>query len=918
MVSSPKGQKYLSLEGEVRDSLPDAKYEKAAILLAGRDFYPDLQAKFPILDIMELFIFTLPAKDIIPDIRSLSAALGLPEPVNSFEAAKNLFAGADKLLEKLKALPPEEKETAIGIALVMKEKGGWEWADIVLQTLGYSGRKYGLTGFAVWEKLPEWEEVPPLFHAGSAPVSEKEALARLHSLLQTSSLDGKVEDRHEQADYTSAVCQAFAARKKENLPETVLAEAGTGVGKTLGYIAAASVWCDKNAGQVWISTFTKNLQKQLSSELAKLNMCGSQDDDADAEGTIGKTNIRPSQIVIRKGRENYICLLNYAEMVNRLNAIAPAAKWQAVVMGLIARLLYKTKDGDLSFGALSALFMDSRKAAFIRSLSDKRGECIYSACPYFKKCFPEGLIRKARNAKIVVANHALVMAVAAGMAEEGISPTRFIFDEGHHLFAAADSAFSSLLSGNKALDLHSWLNGNIKEGSPWRVSRNKGFTRRMEDLSASDDKIRKLVDDIMFKTSFLTKRGWLARIGRNEEEGVLEQFLGLIRTQVRARQDSLYEDDIYDLECEPFPLADGLKDKASSLTDAIKTVEKSVKELIGLIEDKLAKEQGVIEAADKNRYEGAIRQLKRKILDVFSEWKDVLNIITTGKIPADSVCRFVITKIEGHEADISVFRHYINPMIPFAKLMATNSHGILITSATLKDKTEQPVQDWAWAEERTGAKYLNPDVFKAGIASPFDYPAKAKVLIVTDIDKNNYRQVSSALRELFIASGGGAIGLFTSIKRLKAVYELIRRPLEETGIRLLAQHVQDMNTSSLVDIFKSDISSCMLGTDAVRDGIDIPGDSLRLMVLDRVPWSKPDILQKARKTAFGGEAYEKMMIRLRLIQAFGRLIRKKTDKGVFVILDKAIPSDILTAFPRGVEISKLPLKQVIAEIKEFL
>ena len=98
-----------------------------------------------------------------------------------------------------------------------------------------------------------------------------------------------------------------------------------------------------------------------------------------------------------------------------------------------------------------------------------------------------------------------------------------------------------------------------------------------------------------------------------------------------------------------------------------------------------------------------------------------------------------------------------------------------------------------------------------------------------------------------------------------------------TGLPLLAQHVDGMDTATLIDIFRAEEDSCLLGTDAVRDGIDVPGRSLRLIVFDRVPWPRPDILHKARKAAFGGTRYDDMLTRLRLKQAFGRLVRRASD-----------------------------------------
>jgi ATP-dependent DNA helicase DinG len=110
----------------------------------------------------------------------------------------------------------------------------------------------------------------------------------------------------------------------------------------------------------------------------------------------------------------------------------------------------------------------------------------------------------------------------------------------------------------------------------------------------------------------------------------------------------------------------------------------------------------------------------------------------------------------------------------------------------------------------------------------------------------------------------------------------------------------------------------LLGTDAVRDGVDVPGRSLRVIVFDRVPWPRPDILHRARRSAFGGRAYDETLTRLKLRQAYGRLIRRASDKGVFVMLDRALPSRLLNAFPNGVKTSRVGLKEAAIEIRGFL
>ena len=104
----------------------------------------------------------------------------------------------------------------------------------------------------------------------------------------------------------------------------------------------------------------------------------------------------------------------------------------------------------------------------------------------------------------------------------------------------------------------------------------------------------------------------------------------------------------------------------------------------------------------------------------------------------------------------------------------------------------------------------------------------------------------------------------------------------------------------------------------MRDGVDVPGRALRLIVFDRVPWPRPTILHKARRAAFGGRGYDDMLARLRLKQAFGRLIRRADDRGVFVLLDGKLPSRLLGAFPEGVTAQRIGLAEAIAETKGFL
>jgi ATP-dependent DNA helicase DinG len=130
--------------------------------------------------------------------------------------------------------------------------------------------------------------------------------------------------------------------------------------------------------------------------------------------------------------------------------------------------------------------------------------------------------------------------------------------------------------------------------------------------------------------------------------------------------------------------------------------------------------------------------------------------------------------------------------------------------------------------------------------------------------------------------------------------------------------VDPIDAGTLVDIFRDDPRASLLGTDALRDGVDVPGDSLRLVVMEGVPWPRPTVLHASRRTVGGGSSYDDRVVRSRLAQAFGRLIRRKEDSGMFVLLSAATPSRLLDAFPPGVPIRRVPLAEAIEQVRSRL
>lgn len=840
------------------------------------------------LDLLELFAFAAPARFCVPTPRGLAEALQLPVPEQLEDQAILLPRAAQRLLRHLTATgdrDPRIRRTAMAMA-----RGGWLWGPAVLAALGEDIEEIGLrapvTGLDVWKDLPEWEEEAPPPPPGDRAVEPDEARSRLAVLLG----DG-AEARPSQADYASAVSEVFQPRRDEGAPRVVLAEAGTGVGKTLGYIAPASLWAEKNEGPVWLSTYTRNLQHQIDSELDRL---------------FPDAAVKQRRVTVRKGRENYLCLLNLEEAARGVS-VSPA---DAVPLGLMARWTAATRDGDMTGGDFPAWLVDLTGGRRLSGLTDRRGECVYTACAHYSRCFIERGVRRSRRADLVVANHALVMVQAArGALDLGGRTTRLVFDEGHHVFDAADSAFSAHLSGQETAELRRWLRGSEGTGR----GRARGLKARCEDL-LGDEANREHLDRLLRAAAGLPGEGWHTRLNEGRPSGPVEVFLHQVRRLVYARAPD--SDGPFGLEVEIHDPGPEVLEAGLGVRDLFQDIGKAAKGLLDGFRDRLEEEAEELESAEKTRIDQICRSLQHRVLDYAAAASDMAGSLDRAT-PEQFVEWFGVDRIDGRDSDVGMRRHWIDPTFPFAETVLINSHGVLMTSATLTDGAGDAESDWKSAERRAGTDFLPEPPLRARVPSPFDYPKSTRVFIVTDVNRNDTGQVAAAYRALFRASQGGALGLFTAIARLRGVYKRIAEDLERDGLDLLAQHVDALNLPTLIDMFRAEPHSCLLGTDAIRDGVDVPGDSLRLIVFDRVPWPRPTILHKARRKHFGGKEYDDAQTRLKLKQAFGRLIRRADDRGVFVLLDSRMPSRLLGAFPDGVEIQRVGLKDAVEGTAAF-
>jgi ATP-dependent DNA helicase DinG len=842
-----------------------------APLVGNRLGYPDLSG----LDLLELYAFVHPARFAVPTPKGIAHALGLAEPEADDLAAGFLRDAASALLATLDSDWPERVGAWASAQALGRLR--WPWAGAIAERLEKPERDEPW----LFSRLPEWEDGGGRPQPRAVRLDLADTSDRLERLV-----GGGAETRQGQRDYAAAATAVFAPRIAEDQPNLLLAEAGTGIGKTLGYLAPASLWAEQADGAVWISTYTKALQRQLDREGARLFPDAAE---------------RRRRIVIRKGRENYLCLLNLEDALQ--GGFAGRA---AILAHLVARWAAYSKDGDMVGGDLPGWLTSLFRRAGAAALTDRRGECVYAGCPHYRRCFIERSARAGHDADLVIANHALVMVNAARGRDGGQPPTRIVFDEGHHLFDAADSTFAAAFTGQEAIELRRWIVG--PEGRT--RGRRRGLAARLMDVASYDEAGAMALDSAVQMAGALPGDGWLQRIAEGQPFGPIEALLAAVRGTVYARATA--QDAGYGLETEMAELDPGLIEAAAPALEALESLLRPLvalgKRLEALIEDA----PDWLDAAARARVDGAIGGLGWRV-QTLQAWI-ALTARIGGPADADFVDWLAVERIEGREYDLGLHRHWLDPTRPLAEAVLKPAHGVLVTSATLRGGGP----DWANAEARTGALHLARPAGRFEAASPFDYAANSEVLVVTDVRKGDLAALAGAYARLIEAAGGGTLGLFTAIQRLRAVHARIADRLARAGLPLYAQHVDPIDTGTLVDIFRDDPRASLLGTDALRDGVDVPGHSLRLVVMEGVPWPRPTVLHAARRAAGGGSHYDDRVVRARLAQAFGRLIRRQQDRGMFVLLSAATPSRLLDAFPPGVRVSRVPLDEAIRRVRERL
>ncbi len=608
-------------------------------------------------------------------------------------------------------------------------------------------------------------------------------------------------------------------------------EAGTGVGKSLAYLLPSAKWAVENEERVIISTATINLQQQLMEKDIPL-----------VERIIEKK----IDATLVKGRGNYLCLRRLSDAVDEMSLYRQESSELEAI-----RKWAETSSGgsktDLSF------FPSPEVWSMVCSEADA---CMGLRCAHREECFVIKARREAASSNLLVVNHHLLFSdMAARLEGAGFEGTavlppskRIVFDEAHAVERNATSFFSKRY--NKLSLFKQLRRLYIRRGESSR-----GLALSVQRFSAEPESFKRIPEHIntLRESAEILDQTLLACLG-GENTFRLHGELSpgteeMIFSPVKELRNTL---------------ARLLNDLDTGLS-AIKEEHEEESEVFecSAVMERLANLSSVLGNFEK--------------LEEDEEMVQWIEVGRTGR--NERFCSLVQTPLE------------VAPLM--RESVFEPNRTVISTSATLTVKKE-----FTYWLSRVGVPTEGERLYTKRLESPFAYRERVFLGIPSDAPEPKtgeeyQRFVSSFVARCLEISEGSGLVLFTSYKMLQETYRETAPLLERQGISVLKQG--DEERSRLMSKFHRDISSVLFATDSFWEGVDAPGESLKVVLICRLPFSVPtDPVNRARMEMIekrGGNSFMQYSLpqaAMRLKQGFGRLMRRQTDRGVVCILDSRI------------------------------
>jgi DNA polymerase-3 subunit epsilon/ATP-dependent DNA helicase DinG len=640
------------------------------------------------------------------------------------------------------------------------------------------------------------------------------------------------EYRPEQVAMLRAVAEAISENRH------LLAEAGTGTGKSVAYLLPAAIWAVQNQTRVVVSTNTINLQEQLINK-----------DIPDIQSVLN-FDLRAA---VMKGRSNYLC----PRRLESLHRRTPATVEELRVLSKVLVWQQESYSGDRSEINLNG---PQEREVWSRLSADDVGctteTCLKrtgGTCPFYRA-------RQAANsAHLLIVNHALLLSdVATG---NRVLPEydHLIVDEGHHLEEATTNALSYRATQTDVERMLREL-GSSSSGMMGRLLTTAMDLLNPEQNAALDYMVSQITD-LAFRFDHFSR----------EFFSVIDQFM------FEHRQGS--QPGAYGQQVRILPAIRTLPawlDVEVAWDDGQRTLKALLQGLGDLV--KAAGEMTESEVEDIQDLYGNLSNLLRRLFE-FHEFMEAL----VFKPDPDQVY-WVELQANGGRLVLQSAPLHIGKLME--KHLWHEKASIVLTSATLATAGE-----FDYLRERLSAY----DAEEISLGSPFDYESATLLYLVNDIpepnDRNGHQKgIETGLVRLFRATGGRALVLFTAYDQLKRTSRAIGPVLSHYGITVLEQG-EGASPHTLLETFRDTPQAVLLGTRAFWEGVDVPGEALSVLVITKLPFDVPsDPIIAARSETFEDPFYQYSLPEaiLRFRQGFGRLIRTQYDRGVVAVLDRRI------------------------------
>lgn len=714
-----------------------------------------------------------------------------------------------------------------------------------------------------WEPLSE-AEISAIFEAGGS------GLARIFS---------SYEPRAGQVAMALEVARALNGRTH------LLAEAGTGVGKSLAYLIPCALWAIRNNLPIVISTNTRNLQSQLlSKDLPLVARC--------LAGTSAQG--RALNAVVLKGRGNYLCLKHFGAFVE--GGFERLSEQEAVLFADFVAWAAKTTDGDMDAFRPKHTRGDM---TFIRTFGCHSSSCTGKTCRFYKRCFLQQARQAALSADLIIANHALVFAELANPGKLLPPHAQIVFDEAHNLENAATSALSGEISpitlyehcqklapskGREASSLFQQIKTDFID----KAIKDTAEIARVTDMLAT---LRKhgLTLSLGGKSLFTTLSQFFTQTPestiryRSVPDDTLPKTAAgqpQLRREVALGSSAFRSAETFVPEAE---IAEGAERVMRTLGDAGVMLERFQGEIV-----RYAPAEG-----EENPYEDVLAAIKttRDLLDAFGNELD-------GLLRGDDPGRvYWMTRLAPEEHGVILTAAPLDVSIQLNRLLYDHKESVIFSSATLQIRN-----DFGHVRHRLGLNLIQqPDRIREFVAeSPFDYPKQCCMAVpdyLPDITKKEeyILELSRLMFQLFITANGRSLALFTSYEMLKACAETLEPHLKARGIDLLAQSAT-LSRDAMTEAFREQKRpTVLLGTQSFWEGVDVIGDALSCVIIARLPFetvgdplfkARCEQIERAGHSSFAELSVPQAVIKFR--QGFGRLIRSRSDKGMVVVADTRI------------------------------